>query len=303
MKNMRAVAAGWRLPLDTEAGRSLQESDAPESAVGSAPGSEAAPGPGGVVPAQAVLSAEVGMPVPAEISGPPAQTGIGIICPFDMALDRELWRWMPDDVSLFFTRTPYVDEPVSVEMAQEVSDDADVRAAARNLSIVRPQVMAYACTSGSFINGIAGARRLSETMVDGGASRAVSTSEALLEALEYLDASRVVVVTPYVAELTVRLGDFLQEAGRSVVSQACLGLQADIWQVPYSTTCELIRAADVPEADAIFVSCTNLPTYDIIGPLEQELGKPVISANQVTAWASLRRLGRSAVGPGQRLLA
>ncbi|UKA61793.1 Asp/Glu/hydantoin racemase [Arthrobacter sp. FW306-04-A] len=237
-----------------------------------------------------------------EVAGPIAQEGIGVVCPFDMALDRELWRWMPQDVSLFFTRTPFVDEPVSVEMAEDVSDDNDVHLAAKSLSAVNPRVVAYACTSGSFVNGVAGARHISKVMEAASGAPGISTSEALLEALDHLGASRVVAVTPYVEELTLRLGDFLEEAGHSVVSQAGLGLEGGIWEVPYRTTCELIRAADVPDADVIFISCTNLPTYDIIAPLERELGKPVLSANQVTAWASLRRLGKSAVGPGQRLL-
>ncbi|RAM38394.1 Asp/Glu/hydantoin racemase [Arthrobacter globiformis] len=236
-------------------------------------------------------------------AGPARQAGIGVVCPFDMALDRELWRWMPGDVSLYFTRTPFLDEPVSLELAEDVSDDRNVQAAARNLSAVGPKVMAYACTSGSFVNGVAGARRISKVMEAASSAQGVSTSEALLEALNYLGVSRVVVITPYVAELTLRLGDFLEEAGHAVVSQAGLGLGGGIWEVPYRTTSELIRAADVPEADVVFISCTNLPTYDIIAPLERELGKPVLSANQVTAWAALARLGKAAVGPGQRLLA
>ncbi|KRE71635.1 maleate cis-trans isomerase family protein [Arthrobacter sp. Soil762] len=239
----------------------------------------------------------------ATFAGPEAQSGIGVVCPFDMALDRELWRWMPADVSLFFTRTPFFDEPVSLEMAEDVSDDGDILEAVRNLSAVRPAVMAYACTSGSFINGVSGARHISKVMATAGDAQGVSTSEALLEALDHLGASRVVVITPYVTDLTRRLGDFLEEAGHSVVSQAGLGLGGGIWEVPYQVTADLIRGADVPEADVIFISCTNLPTYDIIAPLERELGKPVLSANQVTAWASLRRLGKTAVGPGQRLLA
>lgn len=239
----------------------------------------------------------------ASFAGPFAQTGIGVVCPFDMAMDRELWRWMPEDISLFFTRTPYIDEPVSVEMAEGVSDDGDILDAVRNLSAVRPAVMAYACTSGSFVNGISGARHISKIMAAAGDAYGVSTSEALLEALEHLSTSSVAVITPYVAELTVRLGDFLEEAGHAVASQAGLGLEGGIWEVPYRATAELIRAADVPEADVIFISCTNLATYDIIAPLERELGKPILSANQVTAWASLRRLGKAAIGPGQRLLA
>jgi maleate isomerase len=50
------------------------------------------------------------------------------------------------------------------------------------------------------------------------------------------------------------------------------------------------------------MSCTNLPTYDVIPQLEAELRIPVISANQVTMWAALRHLGTRAVGPYQRLI-
>jgi maleate isomerase len=53
----------------------------------------------------------------------------------------------------------------------------------------------------------------------------------------------------------------------------------------------------------VFVSCTNLPTYDVIAPMEAELGIPVLTANQVTMWAALRRTGHRALGTGQRLLA
>jgi maleate isomerase len=40
----------------------------------------------------------------------------------------------------------------------------------------------------------------------------------------------------------------------------------------------------------VFLACTNLPTYDLIAPLERMLGKPVLTANQVTMWAVLRAL-------------
>jgi maleate isomerase len=235
--------------------------------------------------------------------GPAPQVGIGVVTPFDFALDRELWRWVPDQVSLHVTRTPYVAEPVSIELAEAVSDEAQVRHATRDLLIVEPAVVAYACTSGSFINGLAGERGLVGAMRGAGAPVAVTTSGALLAALAALRVERVAVATPYVENVTIRLHDFLAEAGVRTVSGAHLGLDRDIWKVPYETTAGLIREADSADAQAVFVSCTNLPTYDLIAPLEQDLGKPVLTANQVTVWAALRLARAAAVGAGQRLLA
>jgi maleate isomerase len=239
----------------------------------------------------------------ARVPGPSRQRGIGVVAPFDLALDRELWRWVPDDVSLFLTRTPHIEAPVSIEFAEAVSDAADLARATKAVIAVEPAVVAYACTSGSFVEGVDGERRLVRAMVAAGAPAAVTTSGALLKALASLGVRRVAVATPYVESVTARLHQFLAEAGIATVSSAHLGLEAGIWKVPYETTARLLRDADSPAAEAVFVSCTNLPTYDLIAPLERELGKPVLTANQVTLWAALRALDAVAVGPGQRLLA
>src|ERR671936_2466976 len=104
-------------------------------------------------------------------------------------------------------------------------------------------------------------------MVAAGAPAAVTTSGALLEALAALGVRRLAVATPYVESVTARLHDYLAEAGVTTVSGAHLGLEAGIWKVPYETTAQLLRDADSPAAEAVFVSCTNLPTYDLIAPL------------------------------------
>lgn len=233
---------------------------------------------------------------------PRTQTGIGVVVPHDMALDRELWRWAPDDISLFFTRTPQGQTAVTAEMVARISESELVADATSNLVSTESSVYAYACTSGSFTRGLSGQRALVEAMTAAGAPAAVTTSGALLQALAHLGVTRVAIATPYDEEITALLGAFLLEAGVEPVGSSHLGLSADIWTVPYDTTATLVRAADRPEAQAVCVSCTNLPTYDLIAPLEAELGKPVLTANQVTMWASLTVLGRPAVGPGQRLL-
>ncbi|MFW0787710.1 Asp/Glu/hydantoin racemase [Gordonia sp. CPCC 206044] len=222
---------------------------------------------------------------------PQQQVGIGMVCPFDMALDRELWRWMPESVSLYLTRTGFLDAPVDVDLCRDLNNHTEVAAAVRSVLAVEPRAFGYACASGSFVYGMAGARELSHCMLAAGAAAAVTTSEALVRALDAMQISRIAVATPYTSTLTGLLCDFLAEAGRSVIAHAELGRDHQIWTIPYPVTCELIRAADHPDADAIFVSCTNLWTYDILGIMEAELGKPVLSANQVTAWATLTDAG------------
>ncbi len=228
--------------------------------------------------------------------------GIGIVAPYDLALDRELWRWVPEDVTLYVTRTPYQVLPVTVEMAEVVSDEKMVQEAARSVLAPEPSVVVYACTSGSFVGGMAAERRLCDVITDTGAPTAVTATGALVQALAVFDARRVAVATPYVADVTAHLHAFFAEAGVLTVASSHLGLLGEIWRTSYTEVADLIRAADHPEADAIVVSCTNLPSYDVIAPLESELGKPIVSSNQAMMWAALRSSGIRAIGPGQRLI-
>lgn len=234
--------------------------------------------------------------------GRPDEVLVGVIVPYDMALDSEMWRWAPDGVSLLFTRTPYASMPVTVEMAEVVGDESAIEQCTRDLLTAGPATYAYACTSGSFVHGLEGERQLVETMRSAGGAEAVTTSGSLLAALSRLGVRRVATATPYDAQVTERLTTFLKAADIDVVSSAHLGLSGEIWTVPYDETMQLVRDAASADADAVFVSCTNLATYDVIAPLEAELGKPVITANQVTMWGMLETIGRRAVGPHQWLI-
>lgn len=234
--------------------------------------------------------------------GSGAGTRVGIVVPHDMVLDRELWRWAPVDVSLLFTRTPFVALPVTTRLVTRLADPDVLARTATDLTAADPHALVYACTSGSFAAGPDGEARLVEAMRSAGPSVAVTTSGAVVSALAHLGAARVAVATPYDEAITVLLSDFLAGVGVQVVGSAHLGLTEGIWTVPYAVTSELVRGADRPDAQAVVVSCTNLPTYDVVAALESELGKPVVTANQATMWAVLRALGLAAVGPGQSLV-
>jgi maleate isomerase len=236
------------------------------------------------------------------LGGPQPQRGVGIVAPFDFALDRELWRWVPDDVSLHLTRTPFVPVEVSLDQARLVSEHETLREGVQALCAVSPDVVAYACTSGSFVGGTVGEASMTAAMEEAGEAPSLTTSGALLTALQEIGARRIALVTPYTKSVTDSLENFLGEAGIAVTGRSYLGLTREIWRVPYRDVVDMAREAVVDAPDALFISCTNLPTYDVIPQLEAELRMPVLSANQVTVWEALRRIGKQAVGPYQALL-
>lgn len=231
------------------------------------------------------------------------KTDIGVIAPHDLALDRELWRWVPESVSLMATRTAPSRRAATVEMITEISGLSSVTDAVERITPIRPSAVAYACTSCSFIRGVDGEQTIVTAMRNAGAPEAITASGALVQALHHVDAEKVVAVSPYAGKLATLFEQFLTASGLQLISSAHLGLLEEIRSVPAATTLDLIIQADHPDADAVCVACTNLPTYDVIADAEQALGKPVVTANQALMWAALQPGGHRSPAHHQHLIA
>lgn len=216
---------------------------------------------------------------------------LGLIVPYDFCADDEYWRWIGNGQTLCIARTPHYDYPVGVEMANAIQNTVDLAVAAKSLAVVSPAATLYACTSASFISGIVGEQDIKNVMAESGLEQPLTTSGALLDALASLNVRRIAIGSPYDIELTQLLAHFLNEAGYEVVNGAFFGLDGNISQLDAKSVYRLAQEADCPEADAVFLSCTNLRTYEVIPRLERDLGKPVISSNQVSAWALMRAAG------------
>ena len=221
--------------------------------------------------------------------------------PYDFALDREIWRWAPGGADLLVTRTRHQSLRVDVDLAELISTEEALRVGTLDLLAPGPDAVLYLCTSGSFVRGVAGEQRMREVMVDAGAPAAVTTSGALLGALRHLDVGNIAVASPYLPSLRRLLDGFLRAAGFGVVTHYGLDLDQHIWRIADGVVRDLVRAADRASAEAVFVACTNVPTFDLIAELEAELGKPVLTANQVSLWAALRAAGIPLPALGQRL--
>ncbi|WP_431928480.1 maleate cis-trans isomerase family protein [Amycolatopsis tucumanensis] len=229
---------------------------------------------------------------------------VGVVASFDFTRDDEIRRWLPDGVELEVRRTAEAPADDNLTMVSELADPAYLTAPVRALCDTGAAAIAYACTACSFVGGETGERALRQAMEAAGAPRALTTSGAVVDALRSVGARRLAVVHPYAPAVGRRLHKYLTAHGFEITRITGFALAVDeVPDVQPEEVTDLIREGDTPTADAVFVSCTGLPTYDVIAPLERELGKPVVTANQATMWALLHTVGEKALGPGQHLLA
>jgi maleate cis-trans isomerase len=118
---------------------------------------------------------------------------------------------------------------------------------------------------------------------------AMATSRLVLEALQTLGMKKLVLLTPYKSNKAVI--DYLTAAGVTVVHDVALGLTAhEFGKVTPADWTKLAQDNDRPEADGIFLSCTNTTQIEAIADIERMLGKPVVNSNQAVLWGCMRRL-------------
>lgn len=219
---------------------------------------------------------------------------IGVIVPPSNTINEvEFNRLKPDGVSFHFTRSPIHHDPAADNYATLLSD---LDKAVGELSACNVDLMAYGCTAGSMA---CPADILIGRMEEGGKVGAVSTAGSILAALEALGVKRIAMATPYTDETNEHEKEFFAENGVEVVAMAGLGLNTSlenvqkISRVPAAEVYQHARSVDCAEAEAVLICCTDFGTLDVIGRLEQELGKPVITSNTASLWNSLRRAGIS----------
>ncbi|KPC62599.1 maleate cis-trans isomerase family protein [Streptomyces chattanoogensis] len=143
-----------------------------------------------------------------------------------------------------------------------------------------------ACTSAGFTDG---------PPLPSGVSTAF---DALLRALAEADVSRVVLVTPYPAQVTEAEGTALAEAGVEVLAHGSLGLDDGYPDVTPDRILRLVEQLPkeaVLSAEAVVLSCTGWHTLPVITELEHRFGKPVFSSNLAIALLAARAC--AGVGP------
>jgi maleate isomerase len=230
---------------------------------------------------------------------------IGLIIPSPSVVSfLEQQAICPEGVTVLHTRVML--KETTPEVLSKLSEDALY--AAELLATAKPNVISYTCTSSSLIKGAEYEKALIQKLEMSTGIKTTSMATAVVEALTFLGIKRVVVVAPYLAEITRIEEEYLRSFGFDVVYSKTLGITdpAAITgfspRENYEFALGAFRAA--PETDALFISCAGLRTVDIIERLEKATGKPVLSSNQCNAWLCLKLSGiREPISGFGRLLA
>lgn len=151
----------------------------------------------------------------------------------------------------------------------------------------------WACTSASFVYGHEGVRRQAEQLAAAAGVPAASTSQAFVAALAALGIERVAVAASYPAEVAQLFADFLLASGVRVEALGSAGITtaAQVGTLTAEQVMDLAVQADRDSAGGVLIPDTALHTLGVVEGLEGRLGKPVLTANQVTIWHGLRLAG------------
>ncbi len=219
---------------------------------------------------------------------------IGVLLPEgNITCEVEFPQLGQSEASFHFQRLHRDGAALSAESLLTLHRGVDAALAA--LRDTSPRAYVFACTSGTFLAGHdrhddAAARIRAAT-----GCPAITTASALLQACSALTVRRLHMLAPYPDAITRQEAEFLAFHGVDASHYDTLECRDGnaIRGLDESTVYQrlMARADDARRADAVFLSCTNMPTLGLIEALEADLGVPVFSSNTATAWAGLRLAG------------
>jgi maleate cis-trans isomerase len=166
-------------------------------------------------------------------------------------------------------------------------------AGASALAPLAPAAVVWACTSGSFAFGWDGAHAQAAALAAAAGVPATSTSLAFVAAARALGVTEVAVAATYPDDVARLFAEFLRRAGLRVTSMRSHDIvtAAEVGTLDGERLLAMAAAGDDPAAQALLLPDTALHTVGQVAALEQALGKPVLTANQVSAWEGLRLAG------------
>ncbi len=218
---------------------------------------------------------------------------LGVLTPDDDPVpESEMWTMTTPGLSIHTARVIWNHDAAAFAKAPQVDD------AINQLVRLKPQAIIYAFTSSSYALGAVGDNPLRLRLEKrAGGIQVILTCQAATEALRLLQASRVALIHPpwFSEEVTAKGRDYFWSQGFDVALCNRLMPARSFTEVPASELYEWVRANVPSQAQAVFIGGNGLRAIGTIQALERNLGKLVLTANQVCWWKALRLVGSTSL--------
>ena len=228
-------------------------------------------------------------------------TALGFLYPGHSAEDDypRIEQLLGSDIRVDVVHTDIGEDAHREDALLEMGSPERLAAGVEELRMAGAESVVWACTSGSFVRGWEGAHDQVRALAMAAGMPASSTSFAFVHAAQEIKAGRVAVGATYPDDVAAMFADFLRAGGLEVTGVKGAGIvtAAEVGTWGEAEVFALARQADSPDADALLLPDTALHTVAHLPALEKELGKPVLTANQVTVWEGLRLADRRVNAP------
>lgn len=176
------------------------------------------------------------------------------------------------------------------EAAFMPSSDSDIDYQSKLLGSAKVEVISLAQTSASLFSENYD-EDVKRRMSAGAGVPAITSAQALGQALQAIGVRRIAIVSPYSPPVIERARHYY-ESKYGMHVEALHGFDASdayaIGMLGPEHARDAFMKIDRPEIEAFMVPGGNFPTMPHIAGWEREFGKPVITTNQATLWAMLR---------------
>lgn len=233
-----------------------------------------------------------------------ARSRIGILMPhFDVGPEAEFEAMAPSEVTIHSTRVKIgvvmpgsaTDPGIALAPVRAFAEPPAIDDAAELLAAAPLHAIAYGFFSSSYVLGVDGDRALQARLEK--RTRGIPViipGLAALRALRVLGIRRLALVDPpwFTNELNRIGAEYFRSQQIEVVYAApAAGLASSQHEQDPGRLYEWVRSNVPATADAVLIGGNGFRAVGVIEALEKDLGRPILTANQVTFWNALGAAG------------
>jgi maleate cis-trans isomerase len=210
---------------------------------------------------------------------------VGMLIPStDTTIEKEMRAFLPKTVDVHFARMPL--KAVTENELEEMASHA--LGAAALIADIKPDIVVYGCTSGTFIKGMDYDKALKKQLQEITGTQVITIASAVIDLLSKTPISNLCVFAPYSRSISEKLVRFIEKHVdirvdnvnyMDIVDDTKTGeISADVIK-------NFVCSRQSLKTNGVFISCSNSQVLERLHELWSIINKPLVSSNLAVLWA------------------